>query len=426
MRSKYIEKLSFLSPDYNSSEIFIQSTNVNRTIISAYSQLMGLYPHGNGPEIPEGINKNLLFPPIEINYANLNSSVNDSISDENEENNEKNDSFEMDNDLFTYELENKKEALPNKFQPIPVHTKEIEKEYLLRAWDRKTCPVNLKWQEEQYNTLFFKKLNQDFIHTKAYISNLTGVPIENVTLVLVQQVFDTFNTFIWNNKENELPSDFKDEIKKNMTFINDIIYYLLDFGSTKQKQFLNGPLFNEIATLFERKLNHTIDKKFILFSTHDMTIMQVLTGLNLTGYECIYEKWMTQNEKENCLNFPPYASNIFFELHENEKTKKFFVDVIYNSKLVKKYDYQEFLILFKSYFNKNFEKICKNELVELSNPINNDFNSENIAESSSSWGLFFGGIFLGAIIGIVGSYLFRKKMKTNDRGEILQEMQILP
>lgn len=414
MRNRYIDKLSFLSPKYNSSEIFVRSTNVNRTIISAYSQLMGLYPYGNGPEIPEGINKNLLFPPIEINF---NGSING----------EKDDYLEKDNDKFTYELENKKEALPNKFQPIPVHTIENDKEYLLRAWDRKTCPVNLNWQEEQYNTLFFKKLDQDFLLTKAYVSNLTSIPIENVTLILVQQVFDSFNTFIWNNKENELPPDFKGEVKKNMTFINDIIYYFLDFGSEKQKRFLNGPLFNEIALLFEKKLNHTIDKKLILLSAHDMTVMQVLTGLNLTGYECLYEKWVTKNENKNCLSFPPYASNIFFELHENEKTKKFFVDVIYNSQLIKKYDYQEFSILLKSYFNQSFEEICKNKLVESTNRKNNEFTMENVAESSSSsWGFFLGGIFLGAMIGIGGSYLWRKKIKTNDRGETLQEMQILP
>ena len=43
-RERYVEKFKFLSPQYNPSEIYIQSTNVNRTLQSAYSELLGLYP----------------------------------------------------------------------------------------------------------------------------------------------------------------------------------------------------------------------------------------------------------------------------------------------------------------------------------------------------------------------------------------------
>lgn len=40
-----------LSPDYDPNEFYIQSTNVNRTITSAYSELMGLYPAGQGARL---------------------------------------------------------------------------------------------------------------------------------------------------------------------------------------------------------------------------------------------------------------------------------------------------------------------------------------------------------------------------------------
>jgi hypothetical protein len=45
----------------------LYSTNINRTIISALSQLMGLYPFTQGfcgPDIPEElIDEGILFPP---------------------------------------------------------------------------------------------------------------------------------------------------------------------------------------------------------------------------------------------------------------------------------------------------------------------------------------------------------------------------
>lgn len=44
-RRKYMsEEANFLSGNYNPSEVFFQSTNVNRVITSMYSELMGLYP----------------------------------------------------------------------------------------------------------------------------------------------------------------------------------------------------------------------------------------------------------------------------------------------------------------------------------------------------------------------------------------------
>ena len=45
-RERYVEKFSFLSEQYNPDEIYMQSTNVNRTMQSGYSELMGLYPPG--------------------------------------------------------------------------------------------------------------------------------------------------------------------------------------------------------------------------------------------------------------------------------------------------------------------------------------------------------------------------------------------
>lgn len=43
IRSVYIDELEFLSSEYDSKETYIQSTDRNRTIDSARSQVSGLY-----------------------------------------------------------------------------------------------------------------------------------------------------------------------------------------------------------------------------------------------------------------------------------------------------------------------------------------------------------------------------------------------
>ena len=65
LRSIYIDKLKFLSPNYSAKELFVRSTFVNRTVVSAISQLSGFYPMGTGPKLPKKLNRNLTLPPFE-------------------------------------------------------------------------------------------------------------------------------------------------------------------------------------------------------------------------------------------------------------------------------------------------------------------------------------------------------------------------
>ncbi|CAD6191790.1 unnamed protein product [Caenorhabditis auriculariae] len=47
LRSRYIESMKFLPPVYDSKKIYIRSTDVNRTIISAMSNMLGMYGQDN-------------------------------------------------------------------------------------------------------------------------------------------------------------------------------------------------------------------------------------------------------------------------------------------------------------------------------------------------------------------------------------------
>ena len=47
-RNRYIETYHFLSETFDSHELLVYSTAFNRTILSAYAQLQGLYPESYG------------------------------------------------------------------------------------------------------------------------------------------------------------------------------------------------------------------------------------------------------------------------------------------------------------------------------------------------------------------------------------------
>ena len=52
-RERYTKTYPLLSEEYDPSEFYIQSTNVNRTMQSGYSELMGLYPAGQGDKLSD-------------------------------------------------------------------------------------------------------------------------------------------------------------------------------------------------------------------------------------------------------------------------------------------------------------------------------------------------------------------------------------
>ena len=69
-RKRYVEKYKLLNEQYNPQEIYIRSTDVNRTIESIESLLQGLYPTGTGPTINKKIENdhNRVFPPNKKYY----------------------------------------------------------------------------------------------------------------------------------------------------------------------------------------------------------------------------------------------------------------------------------------------------------------------------------------------------------------------
>ena len=50
-RKVYIEELEFLPKEYNSEFLYVESSDKNRTIMSASAQLLGMYPLGTGKNL---------------------------------------------------------------------------------------------------------------------------------------------------------------------------------------------------------------------------------------------------------------------------------------------------------------------------------------------------------------------------------------
>jgi hypothetical protein len=106
-RRRYIVREQLLSPYYNSTEIYVRSTDVDRTLMMAQAQLVGLYP--NGPTLRYESLEKTAVPPIHI-----------------------------DDDSYLTQMG--LSALRKNLQPIPVHTVQAELDFLLKAYSSELCP----------------------------------------------------------------------------------------------------------------------------------------------------------------------------------------------------------------------------------------------------------------------------------------------
>lgn len=376
LRKEYIDELGFLSPNYTESEIYVYSTNVNRTIISALSQLYGLYPIGTGPTIPQGFNFSLLMPPF-------------------------NDSYLI--------KEGELEALPNGYQPIPIHTGDYSQEYLLRSWDPRVCPIVSDWYNEQYETNEFKQLVKDFNETLMGVAEMVNLPKETMDYWKLHGAYGVFINDIYSGKD--LPKNFG-IYEKNLTFLYNYLVYLVDFGSVKQRRYLSTPIFSEILDLFSKKIDGTNRKKWVILSGHDNSIMNILAGLNFTSHECILEGWKKGGVYDHlCFDYPGYAANMIFELHNN--TNKFSVKIRYNGEYIKEYSYNEFVEKLKGSLVKDFQEVCLNQSIISSVDI-----TKKSSNSASSWRWFFLGLLVGLVLTLIGVFILYKKNEVRNQGKM--------
>jgi acid phosphatase len=65
-RSRYVNSTSNIPGTYNASELYVRSTDVNRTIMSAESQMMGLFPIG--PNIASNMQYKAVPPFGSVNF----------------------------------------------------------------------------------------------------------------------------------------------------------------------------------------------------------------------------------------------------------------------------------------------------------------------------------------------------------------------
>ena len=304
---RYIVENNLINQTYDPREVHIFSTNKNRTIESAASQLQGLYMAGEGPNLTDAQKKRAV-PPI-------------------------------DEDLYIEQYEKmKNEVFPGNINVIPIHI--LDETYKVnRLFDEDHCKGlkgNEKKNEEREEVKkFLSELNDKYGGKK--LVNLVDKNL-NVTedcFLDYTCAFDILDTIISEYFDERDMTKIKEGLGiDNMDdFINKYCYefFYYDLPGTCEETHDNAiygmsKLFIQILDYMDLKIkkdekgdvnytNYDLPK-FVMHSGHDWTV---------SVFERIIQDAFNIN-----VSYTYFASNAFLELYKTE-TGSYYVKYLYNN-----------------------------------------------------------------------------------------------
>lgn len=223
LRKRYIDETQLLPSHYQHNTIYVRSTDVERTLMSAESFLMGLYPEGTGP----------------------------------------------------HQRDNGAPGLPQAYQPIPVHTAPVNSDSVILAKIDKDKKMELyrkyvfttpEWQAKE------KSLKPDF---KRW-SQATGMDINN--LYAVERLADTL--FIHTVHNVPIPNGLsEDDVEEIIAAGN------WAFMATKRPRVIGQLYSHQLLKYVNKKLIKAAASegklKYVLLSAHDSTIAATMSALGV-------------------------------------------------------------------------------------------------------------------------------------------------
>jgi len=366
-----------LIKNYSTSSMYIRATQLNRTIQSAVAHMAGMLGFGVGPNLTnEQID--LALPPYPIS------------------------------DDLTKNLTNN--ALPFNWQPLPVHSVNLQNDYLMYSYNSIICPNSDHFQDAQYSAPNYAQFTNAMNSTIQNFNNITGkyFDFSNIT--------SAFNTLVTDYLVNKpFPSAYKNiiplsEIWNNLTFIHDFIEFYKNFGSSQQVQlFSYYPLSQFLQWLNGFVTNTNRNLKYILLSGSDTFLMPILSALGIASHSCLYDNFFNISNNQYC-QYPDYSASLNFELYQNTTTNTFYVQIVYNGVPFPYCDSQSTLCEFSTFAEKINDAIGDMTLQKYLDICG--VQSVIIEDKEIFWhtmGYVFGGFSLLFAVGIVVVLYHKKK-----------------
>ncbi|UJR29202.1 hypothetical protein I4U23_010416 [Adineta vaga] len=216
---------TLINSSYIASEITIRSSDYDRTLMSAYSNLLGIYPSSKKIELSENLFLTNSWP----------------------------------------------ETVP--WQPIPVHTVSKSLDHLMGVSE---CDRYEALVDDMRKSSRIQRLNNEFRDLITYLEKHTNQSIDDIFIA-----WDVADTVLIEAIYNITPPWVTPPILRQLRQLADLCFYHL-FYSPEINRLRGGPLLRDILTNVEYLIsNNRNGRKAKLYSGHDTSIVPVLAYLGV-------------------------------------------------------------------------------------------------------------------------------------------------
>ena len=221
LNKRYKVDHSLLPNNYQANTIYIRSTDYDRTIMSAASLLMGLYPLGTGPN-----------------------------------------------------LSNSTQALPSNYQPIPIHTIPTAQDSMFLI-DMNSSETSALLEKYVYTRADWNDKSAQLAPKYTHWNQLTGLDIKTLRDVII--IGDTLTTYLAHNIP--LPEGLSK--KEAQTIIDaDRWVQATMFKPHQVGDVIGSPSLKIIIAYIRQAAEKKTKTKFVLLSAHDSTLLAVMSALH--------------------------------------------------------------------------------------------------------------------------------------------------
>lgn len=386
IRNKYKDTL-FTSPA-KYSDYEVTSSQVQRTMLSAYSHMLGIYPLGEGLKTTNDVDSTKM-PPFVTAVAPSPAIANN--------------------------------ALEGGYKPIPVNVIPQDQDDVFMKGFEKLCPKADKFVNDEFKKRVASPermelikdvakvitdagyTSQEYFKEPEWTSNTTGIFAD------VDKCFYFHEGVHMGKVSPDLVTGIADELE----WVFGIYYFDSSYPNDQISKLYTTKMAKYVLQKMTDKMDPTKSSslKFAGLSGHESNVIPFMSLYKLTNLNCMIDnlKKKIPGPTKDCETPPKFAANFMWELSQDDNSKKWYVATYFNNNKIKSCDspnkdmycdYSEF----EAFMNKNFI-LNVNEYIDVCGPPTNPAKEEE-SKLYFYLAIVMAGLFLVLLV-VFLSYLYK-------------------